>query len=70
MKTLVPPPLLIAERPVLTFESTRDGKIIAKYQGWAENKAALAGQPLRGEVGPRGVEGRIVDRDRKGGRHR
>jgi hypothetical protein len=25
-------------------DATKDGKIIAKYQGWAENKVALAGQ--------------------------
>jgi hypothetical protein len=40
-KTPPIPPLFKAERPTLIFEASKDGKLVIRYQGWAENKVAL-----------------------------
>jgi hypothetical protein len=49
------PPILIAEKPTVTFEALKDGKLRATYQTWEDARVALPGEWFELRWSPQGV---------------
>ena len=62
------PPLLKADRVTLAVEATKDGKLRVTYQGWDDAKVVLPGQRFELVCGDQGVEARILEAKKRGGR--